>query len=89
MSASDRRSPGGLGSLDLVGADAALLRDAQRARRETAATGRTVVVFKDGESAWLTIHATQYEDEGEEIHAHEKCGVESPESRPPPGSRYR
>ena len=37
---------------DLAGADAALLRAAQRARREAAVTGRTVVVFKDGEIVW-------------------------------------
>ena len=55
MSVCDRTSsgePGDLGDVDLAGADAALLRAAQRVRREAAAAGRAVVVFKDGEIVW-------------------------------------
>ena len=52
MSVCDRTSPGEPGDPDLAGADAALLRAAQRVRREAAALGRTVVVFKDGEIVW-------------------------------------
>ena len=53
MSVHDRAGHGERGDdPDLAGADAALLRAAQRARREAAATGRTVVVFKDGEIVW-------------------------------------
>ena len=37
---------------DLTGADTALRRAAERIRREAAAAGRTVVVFKDGEIVW-------------------------------------
>ena len=39
--------------LDLAGADAALRREAERVRREAAAAGRAVVVFRDGEIVWL------------------------------------
>ena len=35
-----------------MGADAALLWTAQRVRREAAALGRTMVVFKDEEIVW-------------------------------------
>ena len=52
VSAHDRTSPGELGDPDLVGADAALLRAAERTRREAAAAGRRVVVFQDGEIVW-------------------------------------
>lgn len=52
MSVYDRISSREPGDLDLTGADAALLRAAQRVRREAAALGRTVVVFKDGEIVW-------------------------------------
>ena len=55
MSGRDRTSsgePGNPGDLDLAGADAALLRAAERVRREAAAAGRAVVVFKDGEIVW-------------------------------------
>lgn len=52
MSAHDRTSPGELGGLGLAGADAALRRAAERVRREAAAAGRTVVVFRDGEIVW-------------------------------------
>ena len=53
MSVQDRRSPGKRGDdLDLAGADAALRRAAERIRREAAAAGRAVVVFKDGEIVW-------------------------------------
>ena len=53
MSVHDRTSHGERGDdPDLAGADAALLRAAQRARREAAAAGRTVVVFKDGGIVW-------------------------------------
>ena len=55
MSAHDRTwqgERGDPGDPDLSGADAALLRAAQRVRREAAALGRTVVVFKDGEIVW-------------------------------------
>ena len=52
MSVCDRTSSGEPGDPDLAGADAALLRAAQRVRREAAALGRRVVVFKDGEIVW-------------------------------------
>ena len=52
MSVCDRTSSREPGDPDLAGADAALLRAAQRVRREAAALGRTVVVFKDGEIVW-------------------------------------
>ena len=37
---------------DLAGADEALRRAAERVRREAAAAGRAVVVFRDGEIIW-------------------------------------
>ena len=49
MSAHDRTSPGELGDPDLAAADAALLRAAERVRREAAVSGRPVVLFRDGE----------------------------------------
>lgn len=53
MSLQDRILSGECGDdSDLAGADAALRRAAQRARREAAMAGRTVVVFKDGEIVW-------------------------------------
>ena len=53
MSVQDRISPGERrDDPDLAGADAALRRAAERVRREAAAAGRTVVVFKDGEIVW-------------------------------------
>ena len=52
MSAHDRTSPRELGDPDLVGAYAALLRAAERVRREAVASGRPVVVFRDGEIVW-------------------------------------
>ena len=52
MSVCDRTSSGEPGDPDLAGADAALLRAARRVRREAAALGRRVVVFKDGEIVW-------------------------------------
>ena len=53
MSVQDRISPGERGDdLDLEGADVALRRAAERIRREAAAAGRAVVVFKDGEIVW-------------------------------------
>ena len=53
MSVQDRRSPGERGDdPDLAGADAALRRAAERVRREAAAAGQAVVVFKDGEVVW-------------------------------------
>lgn len=53
MSVQARISPGERGDdPDLAGADAALLRAAERVRREAAAAGRAVVVFKDGEIVW-------------------------------------
>ena len=44
--------PENLAAWDLAGADAALRQVAQRVCREAAVTSRTVVVFRDGESAW-------------------------------------
>ena len=53
MSVQDRISPGERGDdQDLAGADAALRRAAERVRREAAAAGRAVVVFRDGEIVW-------------------------------------
>ena len=53
MSGQDRTSPGERGDdPDLAGADAALRRAAERVRREAAAAGRAVVVFRDGEIVW-------------------------------------
>ena len=53
MSAHDRTWQGERGDdPNLTGADAALLRAAERVRREAAAAGRAVVVFKDGEIVW-------------------------------------
>ena len=44
--------PGSLATPDLTGADAALRRAGERARREAAAAGQAVVVFIDGEIVW-------------------------------------
>ena len=53
MSVQDRISPGEHGDdPDLAGADTALRRAAERVRREAAAAGRAVVVFRDGEVVW-------------------------------------
>ena len=53
MSAHDRVPPGERGDdPDLAGVDAALCRAGERARREAAAAGQAVVVFKDGEIVW-------------------------------------
>ena len=53
MSVQDRISPGERGNdPDLAGADAALRRAAERVRREAAAAGWAVVVFKDGKIVW-------------------------------------
>ena len=53
MSAHDRTWQGKRGDdPDLTGADAALRRAAERVRREAAAAGRAVVVFRDGEVVW-------------------------------------
>ena len=53
MSGQDRIPPGERGDdPDLAGADAALRRAAERVRREAAAAGRAVVVFRDGEIVW-------------------------------------
>ena len=52
MSAHDRIPAGELGDLDPTGADAALRRAGERARREAAAAGQAVVVFMDGEIVW-------------------------------------
>ena len=50
MNVQDQSSPGERrDDPDLAGADAALRRAAERVRREAAAAGRAVVVFKDGE----------------------------------------
>ena len=50
MSAHNRTWQGERGDApNLAGADAALRRAAERVRREAAAAGRAVVVFKDGE----------------------------------------
>ena len=52
MSVHGRKSSGELGDPDLTGADAALRRAGERARREAAAAGQAVVVFIDGEIVW-------------------------------------
>ena len=52
MSVHGRKSSGELGDADLTGADAALRRAGERARREAAAAGQAVVVFIDGEIVW-------------------------------------
>ena len=52
MSTDDRMSGGAQRRSDLAGADAALLRAARRARREAAAAGCKVVVFRDGGIVW-------------------------------------
>ena len=52
MSAHDRIPPGELGDPDPTGADAALRRAGERARRVAAAAGQAVVVFEDGEIVW-------------------------------------
>ena len=53
MSAHDRIQPGERGDdPDLAGADAALRRAGERARREAAVAGQAVVVFIDGEIVW-------------------------------------
>lgn len=54
MSAHERIPPGELGDPDPTGADAALRRASERARREAAAAGQAVVVFRDGEIVWET-----------------------------------
>ena len=50
MSAHERIPPGDLGDPDPTGADAALRRAGERARR--AAAGQPVVVFENGEIVW-------------------------------------
>ena len=52
-------------------------------------SGRRPELEQIGDATKLTIYAAQYEDEGEEIYAHEKREVKIPGSCPPPGSRYR
>ena len=52
MSAHERIPPGELGDPDPTGADAALRRAGERARRVAAAAGQAVVVFENGEIAW-------------------------------------
>lgn len=54
MSAHERIPPGELGDPDPTGADAALRRAGERARRVAAAAGQAVVVFEDGEIVWET-----------------------------------
>ena len=54
MSEHDRIPPGEFGDPDPAGADAALRRAGERARREAAAAGQAVVVFEDGEIVWET-----------------------------------
>ena len=66
MSVQARISPGERGDdLDLAGAEAALLRAAERVRREAAAAGRAVVVFKDGEIVWEKPDREYLSQEGE------------------------
>ena len=65
MSVQDQTSPGERGDdPDLTGADAALRRAARRVRREAAAAGRAVVLFRDGEIVW--------EKPGRECHPKER-----------------
>ena len=52
MSAHDRIPPGELGDPDPTGANVALRRAGERARREAVAAGQAVVVFEDGEIVW-------------------------------------
>ena len=52
VSVHGRKSSGELGDPGLTGADAALRRAGERARREAAAAGQAEVVFKDGEIIW-------------------------------------
>ena len=52
MSAHERIPPGELGDPDPTGADAALRRAGERARRVAAAAGQAVVVFENGEIVW-------------------------------------
>ena len=52
MSAHERIPPGELGDPEPTGADAALRRAGERARRVAAAAGQAVVVFENEELVW-------------------------------------
>ena len=72
MSVQDRISPGEReDDSGLAGADAALRRAAERVRREAAAAGQAVVVFKDGEVVWEK-PGREYLTQGRSIDGDEK-----------------
>ena len=67
MSSQNQKSTKKSRDLDLVGAEIALRRAAERVRRRAAETGSAVVVVKDGKVVWEKVDGT-LDDELEEGH---------------------
>ena len=58
MSSQNQKSPKKSRDPDLVGAEVALRRAAERVRRRAAETGSTVVVVRDGKVVWEKVDGT-------------------------------